>query len=165
MDWLGSLPQRWLLALLVVAVIVAAVMLVVAIVQGRELSFWPPKLGPRPAGTAGGEDGREKAVPPGSPFAGMWEHVWGWLAIEVEGKHARGIFLDRNGRSYWLQGSIDGDRLDYDATRYERNVPEDGAGGFLELRDRGRALEGTWRNADGSLVSQAARRLRWPAPA
>lgn len=163
MEWLRSLPPQALLALLVLGIIVVAVVMVVAIVQGRELSFWPPRLGARPVGAAAPAVPRE-AEPAVSPFAGLWEHVWGWLAIFTEGTYARGIFLDRNGRSYYIEGVIDGDRLEYDATRYERNQAEEGAGGFLELRDQGRALEGTWRNADGTLVSQAAKRMRWPLP-
>jgi hypothetical protein len=128
MDWLERLPPQALLALLVLGVIVVAVTVVVAIVQGRELSFWPPRLGARP-GTAPAPPGEpEDDAPIASPFSGLWEHVWGWLAIFVD---------------------------DYDATRFERNVAEEGAGGHLVLR----TLEGTWRNADGTPVSQSAKRM------
>lgn len=166
MEWLKSLPPQALLAVLVLAAIVVAVTMAVAIVQGRELSFWPPRLGPRPAQpgpSAGAVEPAAYSSPVGPTFDGTWESIWGWSYLLTEGSRARGAVINRSGLCFRLEGTVDGDRLVFEAVRYEQREIAEEAGGHYDLSDGGRRIKGTWRDGAGANIAVEMERVRWDA--
>ena len=74
------LASPWLLGLVVCLVIIVVVIFVGAVVQGREVSFWPPKIGARPMPVKGNDHsgapepkGSLKSTDtPARSIAGIW---------------------------------------------------------------------------------------------
>ena len=94
-------------------------------------------------------------------FSGVWDLSWGHLMFEQRGDHGVGLFLDRNGKSYFLKGNVRGETLEFGWTRYEGNRVESEGTGRFSIDLAAGTLDGVWQDAQGVGIANTAKRFSW----
>jgi hypothetical protein len=107
-DWITTMPFAGLTALVLVIIIVFAVVTIylVAFFQGRELSFWPLRIGPRPvpsamrlpASKSTGSNDAECDTDYAARLCGTYEWQWAgenWYGRLRLAKHNDALVIDR----------------------------------------------------------------------